>query len=69
MYIIWKNIIRRYYVLEIYDPFVILMLVYIIIIVEGTMRCKPMFGEKNAPNPHRLLGMGLKVEFSKKSNS
>jgi len=28
-----------------------------------------MLGEENAPNPHRLLGMGFKVEFSKKSNS
>jgi len=28
-----------------------------------------MFGEENAPIPHRLLGMGLKVESSKKSNS
>jgi hypothetical protein len=64
-----KHYKKILYVQEIYDPFVILMLVYIIIIVEGTMRCKPMFGEENAPNPHRLLGMGLKVEFSKKSNS
>jgi uncharacterized membrane protein HdeD (DUF308 family) len=63
MYILWKSIIRRYYVQEIYDPFVILMLIYIIIIVEGIMRCKPMFGEENAPNPHWLLEMGVKVTF------
>jgi hypothetical protein len=38
-----KHCKKILYVQEIYDPFVILMLVYIIIIVEGTMRCKPMF--------------------------